>query len=163
VPPEVFPPDPPEKKGKPKEKLPPEVVPPVVDPPAPPEVPPPALGARVERNLPGSIDRLAVGGAGRYLVLHLPAQRQLAGLDVTQARIVHYISAAEDNVKFAAGQEKLVVVFPDTRVIQRWDLTTGKRELAIPLVAEGGARGVAMGSASHGPILLGSSLYDLNT
>jgi hypothetical protein len=74
------------------------------------EIRPPALeAAKVVRQLPATIGGVAVGGGGRYLILHLPKQRQLALFDVNEAKVVHHFPLAEDTVKFAAGGEKLVI------------------------------------------------------
>jgi hypothetical protein len=110
---------------------------------------------RVERMLPGSVEALAVGGAGRYLVLNLPKQRKLAIFDVSEAKVIHYLPLAEDDVCFTAGLTKLFVILPNSRILQRWDLATGKREKILPLRnVSGTVSGVFMGSASHGPLLL---------
>jgi hypothetical protein len=115
---------------------------------------PPAFdGPRLEVKLPGMIGGVAVGGAGRYLVLHLPYQRNLALFDVNEAKVVHYFPLAEDSVKFAAGSEKLVIVYPVARVIQRWCLKTLQREVNIPLPINATVHGIALGSASRGPVL----------
>jgi hypothetical protein len=111
--------------------------------------------AKVVKALPATASNLAVGGGGRYLVLHLAAQKKLAVFDLSEARIVRYIPLSADEVKFTAGQDKVVVVLPETSVIQRWDLATGERELAVPLAARGKVAAVCMGSASQGPVFVG--------
>jgi V8-like Glu-specific endopeptidase len=117
---------------------------------------PASSGGKKVRPLPGTVTDAAVGGAGRYLVLHLSRERKLAIFDVLAGRITRYIPVTADNIKLTAGQDKVVVVIPDTNVIQRWDLATGKRDLSIPLAVKGSVKGVCMGSASQGPILVGS-------
>jgi hypothetical protein len=124
---------------------------------------PPAVGVpklegeKVVRTLPASTADAVVGGGGRYLILHLPKLRRLAVFDVTAAKIAGYVSLIDDNVKFAAGLEKLVVVYPDKRLIQRWDLTARSRELSVILPTKQKVVGVAMGSASRGPIQLSAA------
>jgi hypothetical protein len=50
---------------------------------------PPALeGDKVVRKLDGPITGVAVGGAGRYLLLHLPRLRRLAVFDINTAEVV---------------------------------------------------------------------------
>jgi hypothetical protein len=105
-------------------------------------------------QLAGAINDVAVGGGGRFLVLHLGQLRKLAIFDVNEMRIANYAALAEDNIRFAAGNSKLLVVLCDSRVLQRWDLTTGQREVAAPLPVEGVVKSVSMGAASGGPLLV---------
>ncbi|HZY83323.1 MAG TPA: hypothetical protein VFE78_00720, partial [Gemmataceae bacterium] len=115
---------------------------------------PPALAKEhVECMLPSAVSDVAVGGGGRFLILHLPRDRQLAVFDVNAAKVVKYLSFADD-VKFAAGMDKLLVALPDKNVLQRWSLTTFERELSVPLGGEGRALTLTLGSASNGPLLV---------
>src|SRR5262249_42887016 len=50
--------------------------------------PPTLTGDKVERKLSSAIADVAVGGGGRYLVLHLPRERKLAVFDVNAAKVV---------------------------------------------------------------------------
>jgi hypothetical protein len=109
---------------------------------------------KVIRQLPGSIGDVAIGGSGRYLILSLPEQRQLGVFDVNEAKIVKYLPVADDNVKFAAGREKMLVLFPDKNVLQRWNLGSFEKELTVPLPFKGVVKAVGMGSGSEGPLLL---------
>jgi hypothetical protein len=117
---------------------------------------PPALtGEKVVRLLPSAVSDLAVGGGGRYLVLHLPALRKLAVFDVNEARVVKYLPLAEDQVKFAAGADKLIVLLPGGAKVQRWALGTWEREKEAALPGSGTVRYLSLGCAAHGPALMG--------
>jgi S1-C subfamily serine protease len=147
-------PSPPAPKGKPDPASPPG---PAAKLPAPEVGPiraPAQAEARVELPLPSTVAGVAVGGGGRFLVLHLPQQRKLALFDANEGRVVHYFPVAEDNVKFAAGRDKLLVVLPRAGVIQRWSLVTREREQSAPLPVKGTITEMAMGSAASGPLLL---------
>ncbi len=125
-------------------------------PPANTDPPQPPIGPKkVVKKLPGTITNLAVGGGGRYLILHLAREHKLAIFDVKEARVARYITLTDDNVKFTAGQDKIVMVLPDTNVVQRWDIAKGERDLAVPLALKGTVKSVCMGSASQGPIFVG--------
>src|SRR5262249_4113745 len=116
---------------------------------------PPALGAdRVERLLPAPVADVAVGGGGRYLILHLPSQKKLSVFDVTEARVVQYIPAEADKVRFAAGLDKLLVVL-DSKTVERWGLASLKKEDSAELPFKAAVHSAAMGSASNGPLVLG--------
>jgi predicted Zn-dependent protease with MMP-like domain len=130
--------------------------------PGPAPAPPPAAiqaaplpGEKTTLALPGSVRDTCVGGGGRYLILHLPQQRQLAVFDVNEAKVVKYLPTAEDRLLFAAGLDKLLVVFPDKNLVQRWSLTTFERDVTAPLGVQGKVFTAGMGSASDGPLILG--------
>jgi S1-C subfamily serine protease len=116
---------------------------------------PPALEGNVAiRKLASAVDDVAVGGAGRYLVLHFPSLHKLAVFDVSAAEVVGYIPVKEDNLRFAAGLEDVVVLLPGAGTIERWSLKTLEREVVTPLPIKGVIKAVAMGSASKGPLLV---------
>jgi hypothetical protein len=116
--------------------------------------PPVFDGPKVERKLTSTVADVAVGGAGRYLVLHLPAVRKLAVFDVNTANVSGYIPLAEADVKFAAGQDEVVVLRPAAGTIERWNLKSFARTATAPLPLKGTIKAVAMGCASKGPLLV---------
>jgi len=120
--------------------------------------PPELEEAKVVRKLPSSIGDVAVGGAGRYLILHLPKMSQLAVFDVSAAKVVGKIPLEDDSARFAAGLEDVVVVLPRAGTIERWGLKTLERDVVATLPVKGSIKGVAMGSASRGPLLVHASL-----
>ncbi len=109
-------------------------------------------GRSVTIKLPAVADMVEFGGAGRYAVAHLKAVRKLAVVDLCEAKITGYIPVIDDNVQFAAGLDKLVVVLGKKRTLSRWNLQSLQLEATAPLTVP--VARVAMGSASHGPVLL---------
>jgi hypothetical protein len=109
---------------------------------------------RIERLLPSPVTELAVGGDGRYLILHLPALKKLAVFDAIAARIVRYLPVEADKVHFVASMDKLLVV-SDGKKVERWSLETFRREEAADLPFTAAVHSVALGSASNGPLVLG--------
>jgi hypothetical protein len=115
---------------------------------------PPALTEeRVVRPLPSAISDVAVGGGGRFLILHLPRDRKLAIFDVNEAKVVKYLSFTDD-VKFAASMDKLLVALPDKKSLARYGLTTFECEATVLLAGEGQVLSLTLGSASNGPLLV---------
>ena len=117
--------------------------------------------------LPEAPERAAVGGAGRFLVLHFPKTRTLGVFDANLAKLrAPYINLPEDKVHFACGMDKLAVLLPVAGVIRRYDLLTGKLELSKPFAVKG-VTAFALGHSSAGPLVVrgadGSRLYDLAT
>jgi hypothetical protein len=108
----------------------------------------------VVRELDAPIADVAVGGGGRYLILHLPKVEKLAVFDVNQAKVVKLLPARDANLKFTAGLDKLVVALPGSGTIERWDLTTLERDLTVDYPVKGQIVALAMGSASKGPIMV---------
>jgi len=49
--------------------------------------------------------------------------------------------------------DKLIVVLPGQKLIQRYNLKTFEREATLPLAPQGEVTGIAMGSASSGPLV----------
>ncbi len=142
-------PDPPAAKAL---KLPP------ADPVAPGIRPPAQAADRVVQPLPSEVGQVTVGGGGRFLLLHLPKLRQVAVFDVAAARVVRSLPVPAGDVKIAAGLDKLVVALADGRLFQRWDLLTGRRELTAELpLGRRRLTGLAMGHASHGPLLVATA------
>ncbi len=126
---------------------------PVTSPSAPPGIPEPKVsGARVEIKLPEPFAQVRTGGGGRYLLFHLKKAQKLALFDVSQLKIVHEIEVPDD-VVYAAGRDKLMVVVPGQKLIQRWDLHTGRREKTAP-APEGVVASALMGCNGTGPLLL---------
>jgi WD40 repeat protein len=114
----------------------------------------PALSQdKVVEQLPAPVADLAVGGGGRFLVLHLPKLGKLAVFDVNKAKITRTIPA-DDDAKFTAGLDKLIVVTPGKNLVQRYNLRNCEAELSVPIPVKGVVKTVAMGSASNGPLLV---------
>jgi hypothetical protein len=117
-------------------------------------------GLKAERMLPGPITDAVVAGGGRFLILHMAKLKRLAIFDTAEAKVVHYLTLAEENVLFAAGMEHLILVYPDQGIIQRYSLSTFEREVTATLPALAGqarVRAIVMGSASYGPLLLSAT------
>jgi S1-C subfamily serine protease len=123
----------------------------------PPIKPPPLPEGEVRVALAGPVADVAVGGGGRYLVLRLAGKKKLAIFDVQQAKVVKELPLAEDVVHFAAGINRLVVLFPNAKLIQLWNLETFERERSALLpgtLTSDTIDQVCMGSASAGPLFV---------
>src|SRR5208337_3685560 len=106
---------------------------------------------KVVRPLPGAVADIVVGGGGCYLILRMASQQQLAVFDIQLAKVVKQIPLAEQNVFMAAGAERLVVIFPETKLLQIWNLARLERERSVLLpenISSREIRQVCMGSAS---------------
>ena len=106
------------------------------------------------KRLDNALSDVAVGGGGRYLVLLFKDARKLAVFDVNTAEVVKTISLAATNALIAAGATKLLIVYPDEKLVQRWNLETLERDggsRALPL--GGRLTALALGSDSSGPAL----------
>ena len=115
------------------------------------------------KTLPGIASDIAVGGGGRYLVLHLPKLKKLAIFDVNEAKITRYVPLTEDKVVYAAGLEKLVVGLTAKGILERWDLQTGEKELTRSSPGAADIGRVLIGSASRGPVLVNDTFVGLDT
>jgi S1-C subfamily serine protease len=117
--------------------------------------PPKIAGDTTEVKLSSRAVNACVGGGGRFIIFHLPDEKQLVVFDVCQAKQVGTITAP-GRILFTAGMNSLVVVDQDDDTIDRWSLTTFAKEssASLPLGSRLIAFAVAMGSASNGPVLV---------
>jgi hypothetical protein len=104
--------------------------------------------------LGGAIGDVVVAAGGRYLLVHLRGRRQVAVFDVAAGKVLRYLPVAEEQARIAAGASKMLVVLPANDILQRWDLTTLRRDTTVPLPFGGVVKAVSMGSASRGPALV---------
>jgi hypothetical protein len=105
-------------------------------------------------NLPGRVGNVVVGGGGRYLVLLLPDKHQLAIFDVNHRDIVHSLNVAPDTRHLAAGMDRFVAEDPDHSALTVWSFDDFQVVKNIALPTKYGLSGLAMGSASAGPLLV---------
>jgi hypothetical protein len=110
--------------------------------------------ARTEFDLPEPFTDVRTGGGGRFLIFYLKKRKKLAIFDIALAKVVHEIDLPTEDVRFAAGQDKLLVVLTSEKVVQRWDLHTFKRDKTVPVPNSLAVRRVLMGYASKGPMAL---------
>jgi hypothetical protein len=79
----------------------------------------------------------------------------VAVLDVTDPGAMKLIDMEETGgVRVAAGADKLLVLYTDKKILDRYGLATLKKEAGIDLPFEFKVTSLAMGSAGHGPLLL---------
>ncbi len=117
-------------------------------------------------ELPESAAQHVVGGAGRYLLMHLKASRKVVVLDLTKGEPAFEVTNVADDVLIAAGREQFVLVFPGQTLMQRWSFETQKREKVARVTTPGPVRLAIMGENSKGPLLIAgrsAQLYDLKT
>jgi S1-C subfamily serine protease len=112
-----------------------------------------------EIGLLASVDDVTVGGGGRFLIFHQPSKNKLAVFDVQQAKIVKELPLAEDVVHFAAGANRLVIIYPAAKQAQMWKLPTFEREKSVFLpdsLTNDTIHQICMGSASPsaGPLFV---------
>jgi hypothetical protein len=121
--------------------------------------PPPGLTSFAPINVPlsGRAGKVAVGGRGRYLVIHVADRGQLAVFDVAQGKLTATVSAPRGDLLVAAGTSRVVVVPNGSRDFlifslpdlgQRTPFTPPPEDMLFP------ASGLAMGSETDGPVLV---------
>jgi hypothetical protein len=164
---------PPPPKKTPDKKSPDPMPPVVVDPIAPgaklvnplPERTPitaPTLTDPFPVDLGGPVRDICVGGGGRYLIAHVPRIRRLVIFDVSAVKVAGTVGLGADNILFAAGMAKLLVVYPEEKQVLRYGLPDGKLELDAELDVRPKPVAAAMGSATAGPLVLGGPVTQNN-
>lgn len=144
----------PQMPGRPKVAFP--AVEPVVIKPA------PLAQDKVELKLPGTVTDTCVGGGGRYWCLLMADEKQIAVFDVNEAKITKVVAVDGGKMRIAANMNKLIVAYPDTGTLVRYDLATLDKEATgrSPL---GRFDSVLMGSASAGPLYIDRFTVDPQT
>lgn len=117
--------------------------------------PPEMKDPHIELGLPGPIRDACVAGGGRFIIFHCPTVKKLAIFDVNSLKIEHSITVNSDDILFAASMEKLLVIYPDEKVVLRYSLATFKLETDVSLEVRQRATAAAMGSGTAGPLILG--------
>jgi len=106
---------------------------------------------RISLKLPAEVNQVAVGGGGRYLVVHMPSLNQVAVIDVAAGQLIQNVPLEDDRPLIAAGATKFVVYEPSRNTITRWAYGAKNKEQAATLVKR--LATISMGSASEGPLL----------
>lgn len=104
-------------------------------------------------TLPGEIEDICLGANGKMLIAYVPTEKKLFLVDVATRKQVGEIPVGDQNVRFAAGLEKLVVA-PNPHTLQRWDLTSITQEAEVTLEDGVQINDLAMGAAASGPLLV---------
>lgn len=127
-----------------------EYLPPI---PAPLAIKPSPVSEATTYDLPGKVNGVAVGGAGRFLIFRLEGEKKLAVFDSSAAAVTHHLAIDEAGARFTAGMNCAVVYLPESGKLVRYNLLHGQEEARGPL-DEGKLTTFCMGSASDGPLLL---------
>jgi hypothetical protein len=109
---------------------------------------------KTEIKLPGTVTSTCFGGNGRYVLLGIPGQKQVAVLDVCEGKVAKYLPLPEDGALIAAGNEHLFVLAPTANVIQRWNLNTFEKEATVANPLPGKAHALLVGHATDGPLFV---------
>jgi hypothetical protein len=106
-------------------------------------------------DLGGKVGAMAIGGGGRYIVMHIPDQGRLKVLDAEQGKITADVEAdSGGNVKIAAGLSRVLVLVPGD-IFRVYSLP----ELAKQFEGSSPYKGIeqmAMGANTNGPMLVTS-------
>lgn len=107
--------------------------------------------------LPAPAGSVAVGGNGRYIVMHLPRRKTLAVFDVNTLQVTESNEPSDgDGTQIAAGQNRMVTLH--NNILRVWTLPGLKRQYdaTAPQLAHG-INTMAMGSATNGPLLVSNA------
>lgn len=112
-------------------------------------------GESITVPAPGPIADICSAAGGKYLVVHCPTARKIGIFETTTAKFIKTLATRGDNVLIAAGADKLMVVYPEEKVVERWSLTTFEKETDKKLDVKQTITAAAMGCSSTGPLILG--------
>lgn len=114
----------------------------------------PLQSDKVEIKLPGNVDDVAVGGGGKFLILQITKMNKFAIFDTSKLKIIEYIPMLSTDVLFTAGATKLIIVYKDKHIIQRYSLETFAKETTKTVPIEGVVKTMVMGSANDSSFLM---------
>jgi len=118
---------------------------------------PPAidLSSPVTVALPGKAEAVAVGGNGRYIVMHIPSKQQLVVFDASKGAIVTTQSIPDNGaLLLAGGRTRLITASPGTKVFRSYTLPDLQHEFDFSYPLFHPPTALAMGSAVNSPLLL---------
>lgn len=107
-----------------------------------------------EIELPALVGDASLAAGGKLLLLHLPKTKKVAVYDIAEGKITEYLSLGSETARIAGGLSKMVVLYPNEGIIERWSLETFKKETTRPMPFEGVFKALAMGYAGDGPLML---------
>ncbi|MEM6257131.1 MAG: serine protease [Planctomycetota bacterium] len=105
-------------------------------------------------RLPAEYGSVYVGGAGRYMLFHVPSRKTIEIIDVLQGTTVHSMPNVSDDVMIAAGLKHFVLVLPGQNLMQKWSYEGFKREKVARIPTTGMLWNAALGANSTGPMVL---------
>ncbi|MFO0825229.1 MAG: hypothetical protein U0792_19270 [Gemmataceae bacterium] len=108
----------------------------------------------------GKAGAVAVGGGGRYLVIHFPEQGLLDVFDFSEGKFLGAISTDKGDVKLAAGLSR-VVLSPGGGVFRVYSLPNLTRQYDGSVDLAGGVAEMAMGNRTDGPMLVSNPAGDV--
>src|SRR5262249_24372926 len=123
-------------------------------------------------RLAGPVSDTTVGGAGRFLILHLPRERTFAVFDVSAGKVVKSLPMPKGQYLAAARLDRFVVIFGENEWarnrLECWDLRTLEKVTKEPVALKQRVMVAALGPASTGPLVLrgdnsGWDFLDLET
>lgn len=116
-----------------------------------PQIVAPSLTSAVSNiDLGTKVGAVAVGGGGRYLVMHFPDKGQLGVFDANTGQVTTGPADTGD-VLLTAGLSRVVTCVPNSNTFRVYSLPDLAKQFDNP--APGGVRGMAMGSRTNGPLL----------
>jgi len=108
----------------------------------------------VEVKLPGIISDVVIGANGRYLFLPIKDLKKIAAFDVSQAKVVGYLPASDDDTRIVAGATRALVFNLTQGVVSRYRLDTLEKDLTVAIPFSNPIQYIGMGAGSEGPVLL---------
>lgn len=95
-----------------------------------------------------------MGGADRYMIFKFESTKSIQIFDLVKGDVVHTISNVDPDAILCAGSQSLFVVLPSQMLMQRWNLTTFKKEKTSRLPIRNTPQAVQIGVNSNNHILL---------
>jgi hypothetical protein len=117
-------------------------------------------------DLGGKVGQVAVGGGGRYVVLHFPDKGQLGVFDACTGQF-NAVAADTGDVRLAAGASRVVLYVRGPKIFRFYSLPDLSKQFDASTDLFFSAPSIAMGNRTDGPLLVDAAfgetrLYDVS-
>lgn len=103
----------------------------------------------IAKPLPAKPDKVILGYAGCYLIMHFPDLKRIGVFDLCETKFTKYIPLAEDEINFAAGGQLLLIHYPKSNKFEFWNMQTWKKRNTKIFRSERKIGNMAMGLLNH--------------
>jgi hypothetical protein len=129
---------------------------------SPPEILPASLATDpAVIDLGGRVGASAVGGGGRYVVMHFPERGLLGVFDASEGRMRTGVAGDRGDVKVAAGLSWVVTFAAENKIFRVYTLPNLERKTDATIDLFAGVTSMAMGCNTNGPLLVSNPFGDL--
>jgi hypothetical protein len=120
----------------------------------------PIFNDQTTHDLGGKVGAVAVGGGGRYIVMHFPDKGLLGVFDLSTGQMAGGVAADQGDVKMTAGLSRVVTYVRGSEIMRVYNLPDLGKVFDTDSPHKG-LKAIAMGSKTNGPMLVVGTFGDV--